>query len=104
MHDLLEAEPQLGQELTSMVQQHGLETIISAIKTKQEKKKHKVNKKAKVTWVVSKAAFIDICKEYSEDGITEESLNAMTETVQLSEGNKGLYKVEVLEKLFKEVE
>ena len=64
-----------------MVQEHGLETIITAIKNKQEKKKHKVNKKPKVSWVISKAAFIDICKEYSEDGISEESLNAMTETV-----------------------
>ena len=57
-----------------------------------------------MTWVVSKAAFIDICKEYSEDGISEESLNAMTDTVCLSEGNKGLFKVEVLERLFAEVE
>ena len=45
MHDLLEANPKLAEEVSAMVKENGVSTIMEQLKNIQYKKKYKVGKK-----------------------------------------------------------
>ena len=71
MHDLLEANETLKEEITNMVQKVGLSSITGALKEKVTKHQYKVNKKKKaVATVIPKKEFIALCKNWADDGLS----------------------------------
>ena len=67
MHDLLEANETLKEEITNMVQNVGLPTILSALKELIIKHQYKLNKKKKaVATVIPKKEFIALCKNWAD--------------------------------------
>ena len=67
MHDLLEANETLKEEITNMVQNVGLPIILSALKELIIKHQYKLNKKKKaVATVIPKKEFIALCKNWAD--------------------------------------
>ena len=77
MHDLLEAEPKLAEEVTAMVKKNGLKSIIDELKDVAFKKKYKVGKKQQQAQVISKDGFICVGHDNMDGGFSEEAIAAI---------------------------
>ena len=77
MHDLLEANPKLSEEVSEMVKKNGVQAIVDQLKSVAFKKKYKANKKQMQAQVVSKDAFLNAGVDLKDGGFSEEAIEAI---------------------------
>ena len=83
MHDLLQANPKMSEEVSAMVKKNGVKSIIDELKSVAFKKKYKVGKKQSQAQVVSKDGLINVGFDLIDGGFSDETIEAIEKEVAI---------------------
>lgn len=85
MADFLSENESVKAELTELVERNGAKAVIDELKDMQSKKNYKVKGRKMQAQVIRKDAFINLCLDNKDGGLSDESIGALQKLVQLSE-------------------